>query len=630
MFRKTTSLTSTINIAMLCWFLYVLAYVYLNNILKIHQFSAYFILLGEVGLDVVVAMLVLNLRGRAKNWYPRVVYTCFFLSFISSLMADCIYNVVLNLFDFKYANPYVISFFDFPFALFLLFQLAGWILISKENKENKEKTVFSNKSSYIPYVFVSFLMFFMFMFGIPWKIQYLSLVGIFQAIDTILEVLGFAVVTICLARAKTLGMRLIGVGYLVVVSSDFIIRYHIVSGIIPYLSPLEMTWILGLLIISLGFFIIRQDRSDNPFMLLPGGSLQPQVAIWLLILWLVSMLLYAGLYFIFSRNNGDNFNQITQSFVALLVPFSVLIIVSSSYLSKKISSSLTRLENSISNFIEVDGINSGNGKENLLIQYEQSSETFQDKNFELYEVKKLNAFIINTINELRIANRIKSEFLMNMSHDFRTPASGIYHMSRVIYKRLQDQELKKLQELVVNSSEQLMRHLEGVLDFSRLESNMFEINLGDINVKELVNDVIVFLSAKAEEKKLTLLSDFSDHLDIYCGDRLMLQRVLLNVISNAIKFTNDGWVHVSVGYENIDTKKWLLFRIKDTGIGIDQRHHKLIFEPFTCLASPELAKHSGIGLGLSNVNLMLKKMGGRITVESHLNMGATFSIFLPV
>src|SRR5207253_4953293 len=139
-------------------------------------------------------------------------------------------------------NPIIVSLFDVPFALFLLFQLIawGWILYS-----NREVPVKAGKSSYISYAIVSMLMFVMFMFGIPWKIEYFSLLGLFQAVDTTLEVIGFALATICLARAKTQLIRFAAIGYLLVVSSDFIIRYHVVSGSIPYLSSLEATWVLG-------------------------------------------------------------------------------------------------------------------------------------------------------------------------------------------------------------------------------------------------------------------------------------------------------------------------------------------------------------------------------------------------
>ena len=114
-------------------------------------------------------------------------------------------------------------------------QLAGWasILLLHQNAEDKNKTF-----TYLPYAILSIIMFGIFIFCIPWKIDHFSSIGIFQTIDTALEVAGFALATICLARANTRLIRLMGIGYLMIVSSDFIIRYYVVSGLIPYLALL--------------------------------------------------------------------------------------------------------------------------------------------------------------------------------------------------------------------------------------------------------------------------------------------------------------------------------------------------------------------------------------------------------
>lgn len=629
MLKENISATRIIIGVIIGWLVYVCTYIYLKNILNLYMFSAYFLLIGESSLDILIVTLTFILWKISEKKPTRDIFLYFCISFAFSLAADFIYNVVLNLLNFQYINPYVISFFDFPFALFLVFQLTGWGLILFSNREY---TIKNRRATYIPYVFVSLLMFFMFIFGIPWKIEYLSLIGVFQLVDTVFEVMGFALVTICLARAKTRSIRLLGAGYLLVVSSDFVIRYHVVSGVTPYLSPLETTWILGLLLICLGFVSIKQDKINETFKLLPANSLQSLVAIWLLILWLLSVFLYMSLYYIFSYNNIYDFNQITRSFISMLVPFSVLVIISSGYLSKKISSSLAMLENNISKLVEFDRKSISNYiMENDIINGHINSKdkTFDDS-FELHEVEKLKIFIMNTIDELRSANRVKSEFLMSMSHDFRTPASGIYHMSRVVHRKLEDEELKKLQQLIVDSSGQLMKYLEDILDFSRLENDTFELNTNKIDIIEMIDDLIIFLSAKAKEKMLTIHSEFLEPSINYIGDRLMIHRVLLNLISNAIKFTHKGGVVISAHQEEMDAKSWLIIRIKDTGIGIDECHHKLIFEPFTCLTSPETATYQGIGLGLSNVLLILKKIGGKITLESRPNQGSIFGVFLPI
>jgi signal transduction histidine kinase len=250
--------------------------------------------------------------------------------------------------------------------------------------------------------------------------------------------------------------------------------------------------------------------------------------------------------------------------------------------------------------------------------------------FEIYEVEKLSQFIMKSINELQSITRIKAEFLMNMSHDFRTPASGIYHMSRSVYKRIKDPELKKLQKLIVDSSEQLMVFLEDVLNYSRLNSNKFELNIKNNNISDIINDVVLFVSAKAKDKMLNIECYYPDSPIYYNGDRLMINRIILNIVSNAIKFTQSGGITIFTKMEEFDRQKWVVIKVKDTGIGIDEANHKLIFEPFSRVESPETAKYPGIGLGLSNVLLMLNKLGGKITIESIVNKGSTFNILLPV
>ncbi|HZW61794.1 MAG TPA: HAMP domain-containing sensor histidine kinase [Candidatus Babeliales bacterium] len=623
--KNKYSVVNPVIMAMIGWVIFFFLYSVLKNIPWMERYSAYFPLIGEAGLDAVAATLTFKLWRKVKNVAHRKIFLILSVSFVASLMADLIYNVVLNLFNFKYENTIIVTLFDVPFALFLFLQLVVWanlILLNKNIVTNGKKTF------YIPNIILSALMFIMFMFGIPWKINYLSAIGLFQSIDTILEVSGFALATICLARAKGQLIRFLTIGYLIVVSSDFIIRYYVVSGSIPYLSPFESTWVLGLLIICVGCYLSLSEKNNEDFRLLPVNSLQSQITIWSLILWLGSALLFIGSNYLFSEHYG--YRQITPGFLSILVPFSVLSIIGSSYLSTKISSTLHRLENIINEYIETDSANISGLKKKIEIINSKNTRKEEGEKFEIYEVEKLSQFIMNSINELQSTTRIKAEFLMNMSHDFRTPASGIYHMSRSVYKRISDPELKKLQKLIVDSSEQLMNFLEDVLDYSRLNSNKHEINIKNFNIQDVIDEVVLFVSAKAKEKMLSIDCHHAELPVNYNGDRLMIHRIILNIVSNAIKFTHSGSVTIFTNIEELEQKKWVMIKVKDTGIGIDETHHKLIFEPFSRVESAETAKYPGIGLGLSNVLLMLKKLGGKITIESSINMGSTFSVLLPI
>ncbi len=573
--------------SILGWVIYACSYIILKNVSASASLAGYFSLLGEVGLDGVAAILSLQLLKNSANKYNKDIFRVLFISFISAVMADFIYNIILNLTNIKYIDPSLFSLFDFPFLSFLFFQIIAWIWIITLNSGEKIKT---KKFFHVPYVIVSLLLFVIFMFGVSWKIEYFSQIGIFQIIDTALEVIGFALVTICLARAKSKLVRFVGTGYLIVVSSDFIIRYQVVSGRIPYLSSLETTWVLGLLLICLGMYRTKRSNKKNAlFKLLPVNSIQSQITIWLLIFCLSSVFLFASLCYVFSQDNGCQ-SHIVRNLLSMLVPFSALVIISSSYLSTQISYSISRLED----FIKSDNMSKTSYK-NKFVTFNKDKVC---ERFEIYEMKKLDNFIMKTISKLHVANCVKSKFLMDMSHDFRTPASGIYHMSRSIHKRIEDPELKKLQKLIVDSSEKLMNFIEDVLDYSRLDNDKYELNMREVDIVSIINEVIMFVSAKVKEKRLNINAKFDKSPINYKGDKLMIHRIMLNIISNAIKFTHAGEITISASEEKIDNTNWLVIKVKDTGIGIDKSHHKLIFEAFTRVESSETARYPGIGLGL--------------------------------
>lgn len=256
-----------------------------------------------------------------------------------------------------------------------------------------------------------------------------------------------------------------------------------------------------------------------------------------------------------------------------------------------------------------------------------NSSQILNKKFKINELDRLDKFILKTIIELQTANRVKSDFLMQMSHDFRTPASGISYLSRTIYKKIENKELKGLQQLVVNSSEQLLNFLDDVLDYSRLDGDQLKLDISEFDVARLINEIVLFVSAKAKDKNLYIETVFSDSPVSYMGDRLMLHRIILNIVSNAIKFTEAGGVTIFLDRKSVDGDSFLAIRIQDTGIGIDEKFYDFIFEPFNRIFSDN--KSTGIGLGLSNVKLMLKKMKGDISLQSELGKGSVFSIILP-
>lgn len=605
--NKLSTTFITIN-AIIAWLVYACAYIVLKNNPSTTTLAGYFSLVGEVGLDIVAAVLAFRLWRKTEEYHTKVVFLVFSIAFIAAIAADGIYNVVLNLFQFQYINPIIVSLFDVPFALFLLFQLIawGWILFS-----NREVPVKARKSSYISYAIVSVLMFVMFMFGISWKIEYFSLLGLFQVVDTTLEVIGFALATICLARAKTPLIRFAAIGYLLVVSSDFIIRYHVVSGLIPYLSSLEATWVLGLLLMCLGFFLIPNNKRNESFQLLPVNSLQSQIAIWLLILWLVSAFLFSGSYYLFSSDIGHHLNQITKNLLSLLVPLSVLAIISSSYISTKISSPLSRLEDVISSFIGADNVDipkSMNPKDNFIFEF-ITLENFVLDSFSLYKKK----------------HHLEMEFAKTASqvaHDIKSPLIALDNLSKNLIRISDDQRdiisssINRISEITENL---LAKHrfLHGQERTSQLLQNTVEM------IFPILENMVLEKKVQFDDRKvnITFVPERSTENTFCLINATEFKRVISNLINNAVE-SIDGSGHISI-FLRQDFNS-ISIEIKDTGCGIP----KEILDGLGNGVSYK--KERGNGLGLKHAISCIAEWGGSYIINTKENFGTSFNINLPI
>jgi signal transduction histidine kinase len=257
-------------------------------------------------------------------------------------------------------------------------------------------------------------------------------------------------------------------------------------------------------------------------------------------------------------------------------------------------------------------------------KYPEEFSKSEAPDFMALEVKALDSFIMRTIGDLQTANQIKANFMMNMSHDFRTPASGIYALAKSIYKHQEDENLKRPLSMMVESSFQLMNLLQDVLDFSRFSNQKVGLNLTSINLQELIGGIIALMKPKSEEKKLEMRFEMENLEKPFLSDSTLLQRILINLVSNAIKFTECGFISLHAKCKEEKGGRRLIIQVQDSGIGIDPKDHERIFQPFMRLTPFKNTENSGIGLGLSNVKSMLETLNGRIDLRSALGQGATF------
>ena len=229
------------------------------------------------------------------------------------------------------------------------------------------------------------------------------------------------------------------------------------------------------------------------------------------------------------------------------------------------------------------------------------------------------------------ANSAKSEFLANMSHEIRTPMNAIIGFSGLLNKSISDDRLSRYINAISSSGENLLTLINDILDLSKIEAGAINISNEAVNLHGVVNEIRDIYKFKSQDKGLEFFIEIDDNIPaILILDETRLRQILINLVGNAIKFTDEGYLKIcilrkpSADENHVD----LTFEVSDTGIGIPKDEMARVFEPFIQQSSQDIKKYGGTGLGLSISKRLVEKMGGKLSVRSQFGEGSTFIINL--
>jgi len=247
------------------------------------------------------------------------------------------------------------------------------------------------------------------------------------------------------------------------------------------------------------------------------------------------------------------------------------------------------------------------------------------------ELAKQNELLRRQHIELEQASALKTQFLANMSHEFRTPLNAILGYTHMLLQGVSGDvptEQRKKVDRIASNGRHLLALINDILDISRIEAGRMPLHTGEFKLAELVAEVMAELEPMIARAPVKVTTDLAKKVPIVRSDRKKVKQIVVNLLSNALKFTHQGSIRIVGGYSL--RSRQVSIAVIDSGIGISPENHERVFEDFRQLDNSPTRAYGGTGLGLSICRRLAEMLGGRITLDSAVGHGSTFTLHLPV
>lgn len=577
-------------------------------ILKINTFDRYlgFLFLSlQVGLDLAITINVLSLSVMADN-PKKLLLKIFGWSFFFAAIADGMYNYFVNI-EGSINYTIVSSIFEIPFLLFLFLQFVAWLLLfSKEYKELYDKRFYLH----IPFIISAVLIVAIFIGCIDWKINIFSLNGIYQVFDTVLESLCVALISLCLVTIRSRPLFYISLGFLIVISTDFLIRINVIEQTLTQNSLFEASWVIGLLLILFGFskFKSNELKGNSEKWFCQINSIQSYIALWNFILCLI-LIVFFGL--IISYLSWFSINSLIKYIPSCMIILTVLTIILSVYFTKIMLAPLKNIEDIIKNFTN---------------NHEIINSNFMYYDYGIFEYGELYKFLTNSLvlwNE-KISAEIKlSSLAASVAHDIRSPLAAIEMTISSISNKVPDLQKNILKEAAQNvrdiANNLLIRFQQGSAENREFSSEYEEDNL--VILADLLEQVVSQKRIEWQDNTVNLIMNTEDLTQFkwILASSNGIKRILSNLLNNAYEsLSNKREIKIHLGVE----KNLLKLVIEDDGCGIPENKISEVLNGAS-------TKHVGKGLGLSGAKSFIENMQGKLIIDSIIDKGTKVILYFP-